>query len=192
MSMTRQKGIRRPRLNLERRFSSCPITGAARSAIRGRTLSSRLTNNMIDAQSGLVRHFEHIYTEHMRDLPIVNPRVQVEAVGFRGYEDHEIGVLITPWFMNLVLLPAGEAWADSAQGDSLSIEFPSGPIEFTTSRDDELGTYLTAVLFRSVSDFPDQSTARAVAEQVMKDLFVPSSNDRKLSRRELLTGLQGR
>ena len=145
---------------------------------------------MSDILVRLVDHFEDIYNEHMRDLPIVNPRVQVEAVGFQDYEGHQLGVLITPWFMNLVLLVSGDAWADSAQGDKSSIEFPSGPIEFTTSRDEALGTYLTAVLFRSVSDMPDQETARAIAQQVMQDLFVAAKNERSLSRRELLTGLR--
>jgi len=147
---------------------------------------------MGDTVTNLVRHFEHIYAEHMRELPIVNPRVQVEAVGFQDYEGHQLGVLITPWFMNLVLLVAGDAWSDSAQGDKSSLEFPSGPIEFTISRDETLGTYLTAVLFRSVSDMPDQQTALAIAQQVMKNLFVPAKNERSLSRRELLTGLRGR
>lgn len=145
---------------------------------------------MADTVAELARHFENIYVEHMQDLPIVNARVQVEAVGFQDFAGHELGVLITPWFMNLVLLPAGDEWHDSAQGDTSSIDFPAGPIEFTTSRDEVLGTYLTAVLFRSVSDLPDQSTARAVAEQVMKELFVPAHSERSVSRRELLTGLR--
>ncbi|MDH3364135.1 MAG: [NiFe]-hydrogenase assembly chaperone HybE [Gammaproteobacteria bacterium] len=145
---------------------------------------------MADSVTELVRHFENIYVEHMRDLPIVNPRVKVEAVGFQDFDGHELGVLITPWFMNLVLLPAGDEWHDSAQGDTSTIDFPSGSIEFTLSRDELLGTYLTAMLFRSVSDLPDQSAARAVAEQVMKELFVAGRDKRSLSRRELITGLR--
>lgn len=143
---------------------------------------------MSERVAELVRHFQAIYIKHMQDLPIVNPRVEVAAVAFREFEDHELGVLITPWFMNLVLLPAGDAWRDSAQGDTTTIDFPSGPIEFTTSRDDALGTYLTAVLFRSVSDLPDAKTARVVAEKVMENLFVETRKQRSLSRRELLTG----
>lgn len=145
----------------------------------------------MDTVAALVRHFEQIYVQHMRDLPIVNPRIEVEAVGFRDYEGHALGVLITPWFMNLVLLPGGDAWSDSAQGDSSSINFPSGPIEFTTSRDEVLGTYLTAVLFRSLSDLPDHVTARTVAERVMAELFRPTPAKRSLSRRALLTGMRG-
>lgn len=147
---------------------------------------------MADTAAELVRHFEQIYVEHMRDLPIVNPSVKVEAVGFQGYEGHELGVLITPWFMNLVLLPAGDAWQASGQGETSTVQFPSGPIEFTVSRDGVLGTYLTAVLFRSVADIPDHQTAREIAREVMKNLFATAKRERSLSRRELLTGLRGR
>jgi len=138
----------------------------------------------------LVAHYEMIFEERMRGLPIVNERLAVEAVGFEQWEDQDLGILITPWFMNLVLLPGNDEWAENAQGDMSSIEFPSGPIEFITSRDDVLGTYLTAVLFRSVSDVPDQRTARELALRVMQDLFVPARSERSVSRRELLTGLR--
>ena len=53
-----------------------------------------------------------IYRERMQGLPIVNPELSVEAVGFEPFEAHELGVLISPWFMNLVLLPADEALFD--------------------------------------------------------------------------------
>lgn len=146
---------------------------------------------MADTVAELVRHFETIYAEHMQDLPIVNRFIRVEAVGFQDFDGDQLGVLITPWFMNLVLLPAGKDYSDRAQGEASTIAFPSGPIEFTTSHDELLGTYLTAVLFRSVSDVPDQTMAREIAGQVMKELFVAAGNRRSLSRRELLTGLRG-
>ena len=142
--------------------------------------------------AGLVRHFESIYCQHMQSLPIVNRRMQVEAVGFQDFEGHQLGVLITPWFMNLVLLPGAGEWQDSAQGDTSSIGFPCGPIEFTTSRDEAIGTYLTAVLYRDVSDLPNQSTARATAIEAMSALFAPACNERSFSRRDVLTGLRSR
>jgi len=133
----------------------------------------------------LVRQFEAIYVEHMRDLPIVNGRLAVEAVGFRQFEGHQLGVLITPWFMNLVLLPATDRWADNAQGTMTALDFPSGKIDFTVTQDRELGTYLSAVLFCSVSDIPDQAKARDLAQQVMQNLFIEAKSERSVSRREL-------
>jgi [NiFe] hydrogenase assembly HybE family chaperone len=145
-----------------------------------------------DTVTKLVQHFQVLYEEHMRDLPIVNKRIDVEGFGFREFGAHQLGALITPWFMNLVLLPSDDEWRGSAQGETSTIEFPSGPVEFTVSRDDELGTYLTAVLRQSVADLPDPPTARKVAEQGVRELFLPPRQERRLSRRELLTGLRGR
>ncbi len=145
---------------------------------------------MADTIVKMVQQFETIYVEHMRDLPIVNKALQVEAVGFHDYHSHQLGVLITPWFMNLILLPGTDDWSDTSQGDTSSIEFPSGRIEFAVSHDKVLDTYLSAVLFRSVADIADQATARKLALEVLDDLTKPPRNERTVSRRDLLTGLR--
>jgi [NiFe] hydrogenase assembly HybE family chaperone len=140
----------------------------------------------------LVARYEAIYEERMRDLPIVNPRLAVEAVGFEQWEDKDLGVLITPWFMNLVLLPDTGQLTDVPQGERVECRFPSGPCELTVYRDEELGTYLAAVLFRTVAGFPDQDVARAVAEEALAQILAepPEKETEKVSRRGLLTGLR--
>ena len=140
----------------------------------------------------LVARYETIYEERMRDLPIVNPRLAVEAVGFEQWEGKELGVLITPWCMNLVLLPDTAEYADLSQGKRVQCQFPSGPCELAVYQDEELGTYLAAVLFRTVADFPDQDTARAVAEETLVQILAepPAKETGKVSRRGLLTGLR--
>jgi [NiFe] hydrogenase assembly HybE family chaperone len=140
----------------------------------------------------LVERFRFIYEERMRDLPIVNPRLEVEAVGFDRWEDQDLGVLITPWFMNLVLLPDAEAFGDRLQGDLIDCEFPSGNCELTVCHDEQLGTYLAAVLFRTVVDFPDQETARAIAEDALANILAePDLQAGDISRRDILRGLRG-
>jgi [NiFe] hydrogenase assembly HybE family chaperone len=140
----------------------------------------------------LVARYEAIYRERMRELPIVNPVLAVEAVGFEQWEDQDLGVLITPWFMNLVLLPDSQRLADLPQGERVECRFPSCPCELTVYQDEELGSYLAAVLFRTVTDFPDQDVARAVAEEALANVLAePSGNGSgKVSRRGLLSGLQ--
>jgi [NiFe] hydrogenase assembly HybE family chaperone len=140
----------------------------------------------------LVVRYEAIYEERMRDLPIVNPKLSVEAVGFDQWEDQDLGVLVTPWFMNLVLLPDSKRLVDLPQGERVECSFPSGPCELTVYHDEELGSYLAAVLFRTVADFPDQDTARAVAEEALANLLAepPTKESGKVSRRGLLTGLR--
>ena len=93
--------------------------------------------------------------------------------------------------MNLVLLGRADAWIEEPQGATVNYQFPHGPIEFIVSHDDALGSYLSAVLFRTMSDVPDQETARDLATEIMKQLFIePPQDERALTRRELLTGLR--
>ncbi|MDH3586007.1 MAG: [NiFe]-hydrogenase assembly chaperone HybE [Gammaproteobacteria bacterium] len=140
----------------------------------------------------LVARYEGIYEERMQELPIVNSRLAVEAVGFDQWEDRDLGVLITPWFMNLVLLPKSDELAEVPQGTQIECRFPSGPCELTVYQDEALGSYLAAVLFRTVADFPDQETARAIAEEALLQIVTepPEKETDKVSRRGLLTGLQ--
>ena len=123
------------------------------------------------AVADLVQYYAGVYRERMQDLPIVNSRLDVEAVGFTEVGEHSLGVLITPWFMNLVILPGNDEWHDNPQGDTATITLPDGDYDFTVSRDDTLGVYLTAVLFRTVADFPDQTTARAIAAEILHELL---------------------
>ena len=118
----------------------------------------------------------------------MNSKHAVEAVDFCDYDDGRLGVLITPWFMNLVFLREDDSAADHPQGSTVNINFPSGPIEFTTCQDETLGSFMTAVLFRTVLDIPEQGMARAIASQVMVDLFVSAHSERSMSRRALFTG----
>jgi [NiFe] hydrogenase assembly HybE family chaperone len=140
----------------------------------------------------LVARYQAIYEERMQDLPIVNPALEVEAVGFEQWEDKDLGVLITPWFMNLVLLPDSERLVDLPQGERVECRFPSGPCELTVYHDEDLGSYLAAVLFRTVADFPDQDIARSVAEEALAQVLAEPGEEaaETVSRRGLLTGLR--
>ena len=140
----------------------------------------------------LVRHYEGIARERMHGLPIVNPELAVEAVGFGYLDEHQLGILITPWFMNLVLLPGSDEWADHPQSSTVSLVLPNADQEFMVGHDDALGVFLSAILFRSVTDFPDQATAVAIAEEVLRMLWSPPEARpaaASLSRRDVLTGL---
>ena len=142
----------------------------------------------------LVLHYRQVLDDHMRGLPFVNAALDVEAIGFRVFGDHSLGVLITPWFMNLVLLPGTDEWSDDEQGSIRAVPLPAETIDFNVCRDDELGTYLTAVLFRTVSDFPDQETVRDTATEIMRRLFERPAQSRpgeapRFSRRELFRRL---
>ncbi len=120
----------------------------------------------------LVEFHRRVAVERMRGLPIFNGRLEVEAVGFREFDGRVLGVLISPWFMNLILLPGAEDdWSDIGVGASSTWEFPAGEYEFHAGDLEGVGPHYTAALFSTVADFPDQDTARAVAESVMEGLL---------------------
>ncbi len=121
----------------------------------------------------------------MQGLPFINSKLRVETVGFQSWEEHELGVLITPWFMNLILLP--EVDADIDQGQKIDAGFPSGNIELTAAQDEKLGLYFSAVLFSSVMDIPNQGTARDIAAEVMRELFDTKRSSKVISRRSIFT-----
>lgn len=146
------------------------------------------------ASARLEAHFRKVYEERMQGLPILNPNLQVCAIGFRKFDEHAVGILITPWFMNLVLLPGTGEWVEQAQGSVVDVAFPGSEIDFTVSRDDEFGIHLSAALFSSVADFPDQDTAIVIAEEILHELFQPAEEPAEaeapsVSRRELFARL---
>jgi [NiFe] hydrogenase assembly HybE family chaperone len=123
----------------------------------------------------LVRAYRHIGDERISRLPIYHDKLLVEAVGFQTWEARLVGILITPWFMNLVLFPGGaEECSDLSAGSATEWEFPSGTYEFRTSVVEGVDVHLSAVLFSNVKAFADQGTARAVAKEVMARLFKES------------------
>lgn len=114
--------------------------------------------------------FEHIAATRMADVPILNPALQVEAVGFQPWQEGWLGVLITPWFMNLLFLPpAGQPRI--ATGKKLHFQLPSGDYEFLASEEDRLGPYLASSLFSPMHEFANPDDARAVAEAVMAEVM---------------------
>ncbi|MCA3223270.1 MAG: [NiFe]-hydrogenase assembly chaperone HybE [Burkholderiales bacterium] len=118
------------------------------------------------------RAFDHIHATRMQDMPFVNAALRVEAVGFRRWEGRWLGVLITPWFMNLMLLPdEPAAWRHVRYGDSLGYLLPAGVFEFISAVDPQLGGYQSCSLFSPMFEFGDQAGARETALAALTALF---------------------
>ena len=100
----------------------------------------------------------------MAGLPLVNPAIRVEAVGFAPWDEHWLGVMVTPWCMNLVLAPRNAAaWLPLPPGAKRGYRFPAGDYEFVGAHDAIAGVYLACSLFSPMHEFADHETARAVA-----------------------------
>ncbi|MBB3104818.1 [NiFe]-hydrogenase assembly chaperone HybE [Azomonas macrocytogenes] len=103
----------------------------------------------------------------MAELPICNPALKVELVGWRLLEDiGQVGVLITPWCMNLLWQPLPGA-ALPRQGGPVLLMLPSGEYECIVHNDEILGLLASASLYSPMQDFPGQIEARAVAGEVL-------------------------
>lgn len=136
---------------------------------------------MIGSESlalGIERVFERIQYERMQGIPVINPALHVEAVGFHAWGEHCLGVLITPWFMNLVLIPGeGGDWQEYSVGEKISHRFPSGVYEFIVGDEVDLGRYQSCSLFSPMFEFQDQEAATATANAVLEGLMDEENRD---------------
>ena len=120
----------------------------------------------------LERAFRAVHEKRMQGLPFVNPALSVEAVDVLPWNGHWLGVLITPWFMNLMLLPdKREAWPVLRAGEKSEQIFPAGTFEFVAGRESTLGEYLACSLFSPMFEFADHETARLTASAARAALF---------------------
>jgi len=108
----------------------------------------------------------------MAGLGFLNPALRVEAVAFEPWQGHWLGVMVTPWFMNLVLLPRElEAWRPLAVGAKRKLRFPAGVYEFIGADDAMVGEHQTCSLYSPMLEFEDQAAARLVARLAREALF---------------------
>lgn len=98
----------------------------------------------------------------------VNPLLNCASIGFRHCRGDWLGVVITPWFMDLVLLPGGgNLWGDIPAGQRRYVDLAQGTVAFTAAEDTCLGAYQHASLVAGVASLPDMAAAVALANQVM-------------------------
>lgn len=120
--------------------------------------------------AALVADFTEVFHAKMRELPMVNRALHVQAVGFQPHDGGFLGVLVAPWFMNLVLLP-GPDRAALKPGAKEVLSFPSGDYEFMHAARETVGPYLACALFSPMGDFTSQLQAVEVARAAMAELF---------------------
>jgi [NiFe] hydrogenase assembly HybE family chaperone len=127
---------------------------------------------------GLETVFRRIHRERMAGLPVLNPELDVEAVGFCRWGEYCLGVLVTPWFMNVMLLPGeGDAWQGISAGSVQVHHFPSGDYEFIVGEEAGIGCYQLCSLFSPMFEFSSQAAAVATAQAALDALLQPAAAD---------------
>ena len=150
--------------------------------------------------SHLEQSFQQIAETRMQGLPVINPNLHVKAFGFKRWQQYRLGVLLSPWFMNIVLLPL-EASSQALQvGTKQVIALPSGEYEFILGFEAPIGFYLSCSLFSPVFEFENQAAAETTAEIALLTILKQEkaaetevqatllNSSEPLSRRELLQG----
>ncbi len=118
-----------------------------------------------DPSAHLVAAFVRIHAERMQGLPFVNPALEVEAVDFAPWQGSWLGVMVTPWSINLMLLPHDRnAWKSLALGAKRRYRFPAGDYDFVGASDDTFGEFQVCSLFSPALEFADHATARLTAQ----------------------------
>lgn len=122
--------------------------------------------------------FRAIADTRMSGVPVLNGALCVEAVGFAshapepGPDDGAIGILITPWFMNLLRLPLVREDDVTRVGRSRSLTVGRERFDFIGAHEAAFGSFEACSLFSPMFDFPDQAAARLTAVAVLSSLRV--------------------
>ena len=117
--------------------------------------------------------FRRIERERMAGLPLLNAALRVQAVGFERWRGQWLGALVTPWFMNLVLVPGdSQTWRHAADGERVFHRFGAGDFAFLGGDEAEVGEFQTCSLVSPMADFADQDTACATARMAVRMLHV--------------------
>nr|WP_274600184.1 [NiFe]-hydrogenase assembly chaperone HybE [Thiocystis violacea] len=144
--------------------------------------------------------FQRVHVERMSGLPILNPSLAVQVVGGTILGGDWLGVLVTPWCMNLVLVPgAASANRPGPVGIKQMVALPAGGVEMIGSEESGIGPFSACSLYSPMGDFADQAAAVATARAILEALLLPEQASPKpavvarpvagVSRRDLLRGV---
>lgn len=163
-----------------------------------------------DPSALLEAAFRRIERERMAGLPLLNPALAVRSLEFGRWQGQWLGALVTPWFMNLVLVPGDAAsWRHVADGERVFHAFAAGTFAFLGGNEPEVGEFQTCSLVSTMARFVDLASACLTARIALRMLHVkrPASTSidadptrtaadampqRKPDRRAILFGKAGR
>ena len=144
-------------------------------------------------EDGAVQRLANAYRRSalkVKGMPIYNPTLAVEAIGFREDQGRHAGVMVTPWFMNLTVIPSADDLKTWIDGGIARLSFPSGAYDFTVYDLPEFGLIGYCSLFSTMTEFTDHEAAQLAAQAAADGLFSVDEPEPRptLSRRQLLGG----
>ncbi|MDD5297514.1 MAG: [NiFe]-hydrogenase assembly chaperone HybE [Rhodocyclaceae bacterium] len=109
----------------------------------------------------------------MKGAPGYNPALSVVAAGFRPWQGHWLGAVITPWAVQLVLLPGEGGEQPAAPGERRSRAFPVGERNLMGLELEGYGLLEAAPLLPSVQAMTSQGEAESAALAALAALMLP-------------------
>ncbi|MFK5986587.1 MAG: [NiFe]-hydrogenase assembly chaperone HybE [Pseudomonadota bacterium] len=117
--------------------------------------------------------FNHIHLQQMQGIPILNPLIKVQALGFQEYQGRIIGIIITPWLMNVVMLPKdNEDWRQYQIGHKIPHEFPSNQYKFMVNEIEDIGYCQTYSIYSPMNEFANHEHALSAAQSFIDTMMV--------------------
>jgi [NiFe] hydrogenase assembly HybE family chaperone len=132
--------------------------------------------------------FREIAATRMAGVPILHPGLSVEAIGFEPEGTWAQGVLVTPWFMNLLRWPLADDDVPLALGVSAARTCGAQALEFIGAEAPGFGRFEACSLFSPMHEFADQLAAVATARELLALLRAPAPPAPSPARRGFLFG----
>lgn len=138
--------------------------------------NDKLAQEQPERVRALVVSFARIGRESMQGLPFYNEALAVEAVGFERCGDEWLGVLITPWFMNLVLVPEQiTSYTEADNGKQRVVELPAGAVKFRCGGTEDFGMFHAQPIASPMDVYKSQEQARAAARKALAQQKAPAA-----------------
>ncbi|HEY8904472.1 MAG TPA: [NiFe]-hydrogenase assembly chaperone HybE [Rhodoferax sp.] len=127
----------------------------------------------------LEQAFTEIAHTRMLGVPVQNPAIHIQAFGFHPDPDDTdllLGVLVTPWFMNLVRLPTQTHTLGSKLlevGEKATRSAGNESFEFVGAFEPGIGAFEVCSLFSPMFEFADHAAAADTANEILHLLRTP-------------------
>lgn len=133
--------------------------------------------------------YKNIAANKMLDLPIYNQNLKVETIGFTSWQDNLVGILITPWMMNLLIIADEKPLSPIPDNKNQAWFFPSGKYDFMGHNLEGFGWIHSCSLISPMDDFNNQAEAIEVADNIIGQLFYSSEAEQVSASRRKFFGL---
>lgn len=156
-------------------------------------------NALASRVQALQQAFERIARTRMADMPLNHPLLDVAVADFRADDEggFALGVLVTPWCMNLLRLPLREGLHDElgvlGVGITGARDIGARRFDFIGAHEPGLGSFEACSLFSPMFEFASQAAAVATAQEALKELrgANPVRPPQQPARRGFLFGRSG-